>query len=370
MINDNRLPPVVFVHGWKASTLIDRKTQKEKYNLSLSQLLGFGDDTILSMPLEFDKDGNQINDTLEPGEPLTEVKCCCDTITLANLYGPMIRHCQKTRDFHTFVYDWRRCLDETRSKFETFLESFSGEKPQVIAHSMGCLITLSLLNKRPDLFHSVLFGAPAYCPNVSVLEDLSLPGRVNVIGANRTIFSPRQHISSPSPFHFITSLNERERYGKETTDMLRDEHGKPLHLDLHKLETWKELKIGMYHPDSGVQPDQAKEEWMQAILNKCLSFRKSLMPSKEKAYPPVAVLVGNHTPTIFGFVQKKGLIDFDNPIKMPGDGRVVIEDALPPKGIPVCKVWTNDREHSLVLNDLEKVDELLKLLISEKEKNH
>ena len=49
--------------------------------------------------------------------------------------------------------------------FEIFLDKIAKEldsKVQVVAHSMGGLITLVTLNRRPELFHSVLFAGKVF----------------------------------------------------------------------------------------------------------------------------------------------------------------------------------------------------------------
>jgi hypothetical protein len=369
-------PPVVFIHGWKASILADSKTGKDEYNMTLPVLLGLAKDPALDLPLEWDNDDNQVKDNIIATEPISDVKCMCGTVKLADVYGPFIQHVEKTRDLHIFAYDWRRCLDETAASFEQFLvevKTSTGQEPQVIAHSMGCLITLSVLNRRPEIFHSILFGAAAFSPNMSVLEDHSLPGNMNAMVKNSTMFSPKKHLCNPSSFFFLASSGERELWGKPTTVQIRDEESKPVSLDLHKVETFKKFKIGMYHPESEVgEIGKDLEEWFQAILDKCLAFRKSLLSANSKTasvnYPPVSVIRGDHTDTAFGYVLRgDGTIDLKtDKTHMRGDGRIVLEDAIPPSNVPVCKIVTSDKEHSEVLNDPDNIDMLLSLMISTK----
>lgn len=285
----------------------------------------------------------------------------------------MLFELKRTRDLHVFAYDWRRSTDETVDKFEVFLEdvkSNTGMSPQVIAHSMGGIISLSLLNRRPELFHSVLFGAAAYGRSMAILEDVSLPRRQNAIGRSK-MFTPETQLTMPSAWNMMASTGQQTLWGEKAPILLSDQDGNPIKFDLHELETWKRLKLGMYHPESGVKVDKNKEKWFQSVLAKCLAFRKTLTPHTSNGkdyYPPVAVIRGNHMETNLAFVMgKNGLVDFDNAITQPGDGRITLENALPPKGIPVVKVITNDRDHSNVLNDLEGVNELLSLLIEERE---
>jgi pimeloyl-ACP methyl ester carboxylesterase len=43
---------------------------------------------------------------------------------------------------------------------------------QVVGHSLGCLLTASVMHRRPELFHSVLFAAPPYRATPNFAEDM------------------------------------------------------------------------------------------------------------------------------------------------------------------------------------------------------
>ena len=363
------LPPIVFIHGWKASALKSSKGNIV-FDYQLSSLLGFGGD-VLSLPMEWDDDGFQIKDDLTPIHPCYEVRACC--FTLANLYGPMLNHLRsKGRDVIEFVYDWRRELGETSILFEKFLKKVKlehGQRPQVIAHSMGCLISVHVLNRSPNLFHSILLGAGAISPNISLIEDLSCVGGVNKIALNKNLFHPKQHLSNPGPLHMlIAHPNEREVFGKEETVLVKDSLGKATSIDLQDPSNWKKHKIGIYCNFSQVDVTPEKEAWLKRVLEKCYFFRKGLVPKHPRSeYPPIAVLNSDGFDTKFQLnLLSDGEVDFENIETRKGDGRVVCEDTLPPKGIDVSMTITNKREHSNVLNDLSSVDTLLSHLISAK----
>lgn len=341
---------------------------------------GLARDPSLALPQEWDPrdGGRQVEDNLVATEPCHSASCLCGTVKLGDIYGPLLDHLERTRDLHVFAYDWRRCLDETARLFEEFVagvgEAAGGRAPQVVAHSMGCLVALSVLNRRPGIFHSVLLGAGAMSPNASGVKDLSLLGENNTIVRNSTMFTPRINLSNPSVLHFLAYPGERELYGKPTTVLFWDEEGLPVDgVDLHDVKTWKQHKIGVYHSESGVDAvDEATEAWLGAVLEKVHNFRRGLLPKNSGLdpgdCPPVAVLRGDHCATEFGYVVRQDGLDLREGIRyLRGDGKVTLEDALPPEDVPVCKVVTNGREHSDVLNDLVNVDALLNLLISERD---
>lgn len=367
------LPPVVFIHGWKASVLVDRKTGHTEFDYTIGVVSGLAKDPSLELPLEWDANGNQVKDNLVPTEPCHRVACLCGIVNLVDLYGPLLDHLKRTRDLHMFAYDWRLCLNETATDFEKFLVNVretTGRTPQVVAHSMGCLVTLSVLNKCPKIFHSILFGAGAMGPVAAPIKDFSLLGEMNTIGRNTTMFTPKINLSNPSALHFVAYPGERELYGRAHPILFRDEDDEPLELDFHNVKTWKKHRVGVYHPDSGVDAVDGKTEaWFQSVLDKVCVFRRRLLPKnsglKASDCPPISVLRGDHTDTEACYYVRQDGLDLKEGIGyLRGDGRVTLEDSLPPKDIPVCKIVTNDRAHADVLNDIENVDMLLKLLIS------
>lgn len=174
---------------------------------------------------------------------------------------------------------------------------------------------------------------------------------------------------------------ERELYGKPNTVVARDSDNSDAPLgddfDLHNVSTWKKYKIGIYHPDSGVDEVTEKmEKWFIETLDKVHKFRKGLLPKntglKASDCPPIAVLRGDHCDTEFSYAVRGSddggkYLDLKEGIGyLKGDGRVTLEDTVPPKDIPVCKIVTNTKEHTEVLNDLDNVDMLLSHLVSEK----
>lgn len=379
---------MVFIHGWKASVLADKHTGGNEFDYTLGVITGLAADPSIELPMEWDSSGNQLKDNLIATEACHSATFMCRTVKIGDIYGPLLDHIEKTRDLHVFAYDWRFCLDETAANFTKFLISVketTGQTPQVVAHSMGCLITLHVLNHNPHLFHSILFGAGAMAPNAAIIKDYSLLGEKNTIVLNKTMFTPKINFTNPSALHFIAYPGERQLCDKPDKflffrDGNNDNNSTPLELDLHNIRTWKEHKIGIYHPDSGVDTVTKKmETWFQSVLEKAYNFRLGLLPQnsglKASDCPPIAVLRGDHCNTEFSYavrrssksIDKGSYLDLKEGIgHLRGDGRIKLQDAVPPKDIPVCKIVTNAREHTEVLNDLENVDMLLNLLISER----
>lgn len=110
---------------------------------------------------------------------------------------------------------------------------------------------------------------------------------------------------------------ERELYGKPNTCLFRDgNNNNPLDLDLHKIETWKQHKIGIYHPNSGIDGStntEKMDKWFQSVLDKARSFRLGLLPKntglKASDCPPISVLRGDYSDTEFSYTVRRSLKD-------------------------------------------------------------
>ncbi len=153
--------------------------------------------------------GQQATDNLVASHPCYDIKAC-GCLTIGQIYNPLISRLEEKYSFkkvHLFAYDWRCELDEHSQNLEAFLQDVAakheGQKPQVVAYSMGCCITLHCMNRRPDLFNSILFSAGAMSPSISILEDWSTIGGINTIDSNANYFYPAQQLTNPSSLHFL-----------------------------------------------------------------------------------------------------------------------------------------------------------------------
>ena len=152
------MPPIVFIHGFKGSVLSD--SQGSVRWLNWQQAFGLSSSD-LSLPLHWNGEVQQ-RDELIARAPLRAV-------AWQDVYSPLLNWASTSGQvFRAFAYDWRRDNLENTAEFVKFLEKVSREngeaRIQVVAHSMGGLITFVALNRRPDLFHSVLFAGVRFRP--------------------------------------------------------------------------------------------------------------------------------------------------------------------------------------------------------------
>lgn len=115
-----------------------------------------------------------------------------------------------------------------------------------MAHSMGGLITFVALNRRPDLFESVLFAGIPFGSSISFLEDMH-SGAAN--GLNKSILSPDVYFTFASPFTFFPANPKESR--------LVETNGTPIEHDWYSADDWARRKLGIFSiPGSnGVSPE-------------------------------------------------------------------------------------------------------------------
>lgn len=331
-------PPIVFIPGIKGSVLADNGAAVKW--ITPLQALGLASPN-LSLPLDW-KDGKQGQDGLSPRAVLSGVRIL-PWFLEQQVYGPLLKAAGNTkRPFFAFPYDWRRDNNETLAKFENFVEwvrqKNQGARIRVIAHSMGGLITLALLNKRPELFDSVVFVGVPFSGTITFLLDMHAG---TATGLNRAILSPEVLFTHPS----IYTLFPVEGSG------LVDAAGKPIQVDFYSPEDWKKHGLGIFYDSSAVTPQQ--KNYLTVALQRAKAFRQLLVP-RDQRYPPITIVSGREIPTLASVMQNgphsiNGW-DFDAQPKEPGDGRVLVKQSFPPAGIPYRVVYSK-ADHADQLSD-------------------
>ncbi len=240
----------------------------------------------LSLPLHWNGDVQQ-RDNLVAGAPLR-------TVCGRDIYASFLDWAEQSRlPFYPFAYDWRRDNLENTQKFVEFLETISEQngdaKVQVVAHSMGGLISFAALNRRPDLFHSILFAGVPFGHCISFLEDIHAG---TAIGLNRRILSPKVLFTFPSRYSFFPL--------DATHSGLVEPNGNRITHDWYFADDWERHKLGIF---STVEPSQVPEEQrvhFRNALRRAREFRRLLVCKKEESfkYSPIAVLASDTRPTL------------------------------------------------------------------------
>eukprot|EP00762_Andalucia_godoyi_P000009 ANDGO_02242.mRNA.1 hypothetical protein len=296
------------------------------------------------------------------------------------VYGPMVdfgkQHCLVTgRTFHVFTYDWRRDNWEHIKAFEEFLDGILNQEPkktkgcQVIAHSNGGAITYALLQKRPDLFHSICFASVPFRPGVYGMPDLHVG---NKVGFNKTLLSADVLFSFACPWPFSPLKQDNQTW-------LVDEKGIPLEdeYDAYSPETWRSLKFSVFS-DPNITPEREAQcmAHLKAALHQAKKFRETFM-SPTNAIPcrtvPIVVLGAKNrlSPTSIMVNGPKSLkgYDFFSAPQVSSDGRVPYHAIFPPShSCRLWKVFHSSSEHGRLLGDPELNEDIICELFSAKKK--
>lgn len=336
--------PLLFLHGLKGSLLRDADGRVAW--LTRAQLTGL-DRRTLALPLEW-RGHAQARDGLRATEAMRRVSIV-PIVFEPDVYATWLGAARAWgRPFEELAYDWRRDLHEAAEALEARLDELRqrlGEPAQVIAHSMGGLIALAVLNRRPDLFAGAVFCGSPIRGGVGFLEDMHCGPAV---GLNSRVLDVRTLFSFPSVYTFFP----------DNGDGLVDRDGGPLPISFFDVADWERLRLGLFAIET---IDPARRAWLQKTLDRARSYRR-LLAARPVTYPPVTVIASQSLATLDTAIQGGPLAirgwDFKSRPRVPGDGRVRYVSALVPEGIP-ARVRLSTREHSAILNDVVLVRDVL-----------
>jgi len=237
---------------------------------------------------------------------------CCFSYDAADHYGTFSRYFEANHpNFYVFDYDWRLDLNDTTDKLITFLSDIkiqhNGQAPQVISHSMGCLVTLAALHSDSSLFHSSIFVAGNFAGGSGYFPVIR---RATYTGLNRKYLDRPVYHTFPSIYATASPRDDpilKDEDGNqmfEFVDMarLRDTGEKVVvPIDLYDIEHWKKYKLGPWSLKEEVSAEM--EEHVATCLQLGIRFQKRARNTCEckndssqgesKTYPSIAVLVGD-----------------------------------------------------------------------------
>uniref|UniRef100_A0A6A7G9X6 Uncharacterized protein n=1 Tax=Hirondellea gigas TaxID=1518452 RepID=A0A6A7G9X6_9CRUS len=335
--------PLVFIHGIKGSLLCRKSTKKlvflkacQVFNINQTFLCSCdAEDDHFALPLKWNENDQRLNvqetDDIEAPKPIDTLKLF--GFPIKTVYGPFLQFGEDSnRPFYPFAYDWRRENSEAVSKFAEFVRSIHDKhksKVQIVAHSMGGMITMGLLHDHSDLIHSILFAGTPFGAGVPYLEDLT---NGSVLGLNTTLLSPSVLFSFPASFSFFP-VSEQDAIDNNSS--FKDPSGNHFYVDLYDSNEWIKHKLSIF----GGPVSDTTVQYLQKALDSAKSFRERYMIfNKEIRYPPIAVLAGDAIPTknyiLLTRTDSETKLDFNILDKPPGDGRIIVPNCMPPKGIP------------------------------------
>ena len=298
-----RPPLLVIVPGLKGSHLRTtasrrcccRRVYANLWRLLSGKCCGCGDQ--MRLPREYDAEGRQLHDELVADGIVADIRCCCGCVKVTEMYAPLltIGETHTGQDVVSFPYDWRRSPAEASTQLEAFIDAelaSRGGDPrgaQVVAHSNGAVVAWPLVNRRSELFHSLLLIAPAFSGAVSFLPDISRAGDAgNKLAFNSTMMTPEHWMGWPTPFYFFPEAHQKMTGGRPP--FMEADGTTAVEVDMHEFQHWKDYQLGPYHPDSGVTMSPEEELFLHQTLVKAKAYRQLICHDPLVQYPPIGVL--------------------------------------------------------------------------------
>ena len=215
--------PVVFVPGVKASLLIDPTQGNRKVWVDAKTFLITEKSDDISLPIDFDDDGQQLGDHLKPGGVLHNLHVV-GGLPKVPIYSPGLEYMrkEKKKKVFEFSYDWRRSNNETADKLQEYIEiqyKSTGKKIQMLCHSMGCMIGYVVMKRIPEKIHSCIFVSPPFTIGAPLFLLEQRDG--HPMGLNKTILSSR------TQFSWMSSYVSYPRNGTGIVDI----NNKPLYFE-------------------------------------------------------------------------------------------------------------------------------------------
>ncbi len=233
---------------------------------------------------------------LDPGGPVT-------TFTIwpyaFDVYGGFMEWGEKALPgFTAFGYDWRADLPYNGGQLCEFI---GDRRAQVIAHSMGGLVTMLAVQKCPEKISSVVFAGVPFRGAPGLFRDLFFGAPTNL---NRALLSPEALWTFPATWQLLP----------RTDDFFVDEQGEQVTVPISAPGAWARWQV----------PCRAR-------LNERLADRAA-MPVDFATDPKrsLAVVGRGIASTTALLVRPDGLIDFERPQRGDGDGTVSVANATPP----------------------------------------
>ena len=286
-------PPLCMIHGLMGCTM--RKTGALAF-IPVRAALGLPTPS-LALPTKWEADV-QASDGAVIGEPLTQIGCC--GCVLHDQYGEFMDAFAKRRQEH-FSYDWRRELGESAKRLEAHLEAMvqKYDAPvQCVAHSMGCMLLLAVMHRRPELIHSAIFAGGTFAGGIGYHFLLARGER---IGLNGTLVAPETVATWPCAYATASPVGDPLLIGDDGTPhwqvldkaKLKKGEAAPIEIDWYDIETWERLGLGVF--GHGEKPSDEMRAHVATALRLGKQFQGEMRAVRNdpRDYPPCATLIGH-----------------------------------------------------------------------------
>lgn len=370
---------VVILGGYRGSILRDAETKRRlwvpfKVGLNIRRpnlTLGLEDEAV-----------EKSTETVIPGGMIKHI----GPVDLGRRLITRLRHREKHSDgkmkLHIWGYDWRLPLPYLAKQLNELLTKLKAEDERgrgaiVIAHSMGCLVTLGAMADKTELFRGVLFAGGPFGGCINIMGPFR---NGDVVLRNHEILSAEATLSMRSSFGLMP-LNSKGFIlfdEKKLDEDERDASETPLNMNLWDPNDWVKYKLSPL-VDEGSEEDRKKVfDYISKQLKSHKQFlEKSKIAPKTKPRPPIALLASRSVPTVkeclvpsiehlragdhtrLRSAEGDGVVTWESSLALPEQWKGSSADSDPAKDGELCTVVETDRGHVGLLADLKAVDKAL-----------
>jgi pimeloyl-ACP methyl ester carboxylesterase len=263
----NSQRPVIFIPGFKGSTLVTENTLVWPNFLKAQ----FDNKTQLTVKHPTLLTPNYLE--LKAADVLQKVSVI-PKILYRNIYGKFLQQFAKSVDAKLvlFPYDWRDDLVTTAKKLESYITEIltnTSESMDLICHSMGGLIASYLLQHLPiaSRINRVFFIATPFQGAVGIVLEMIYGGS---LGLNKTLLCQTAIASFRSSYYLLP------RYANAIRDY-----------DLFDIATWQKFNLGML-------ANQANGlTYLQQQFDKVNDFYKGMHSAKPASQHSKLIFINN-----------------------------------------------------------------------------
>jgi len=295
-------------------------------------------------------------------------------------------HCRPTA---VFTYDWRRSLPELCTDLHTFCEeTFPNQKVQILAHSMGGLMSFACMRKYPEKYEpgAVVVGVP-FDTGTQYLQDLH-KGYYTELDRCRQ-FKPESQFTMSSHWAFfpiskkqsedrlvdVTNIDDIVKFDADKSGIgliaplqPKSVQGENAYFDYYNPDEWERLQLGIFGPEYDDKvSDEEREAYkahMKIQMDDAKQWRKDTFredededeeddvtrePVVDPNFPPFVACQSNTIPIVNQYLRRKRKVasqntvtrkgrhpfneweyDYINGRSVPGDGRIDYAGSFPP----------------------------------------
>lgn len=311
--------PVIFLPGIKGSILKDGDTTVW---LTLSQLFHNTE------PFFYDE-----SRPLQPAGILTRITILPGLIAYAP-YQRLVATLACNPNAYFFSYDWRRPLHDNAADLLTLVERVNtetGQKPSIVAHSMGGLLTHLLMKDHSSSVDKVVYVGVPFNPGIGFMTDIDKGAPV---GLNKTILSKDAVFSHPSSLALLPHAGNFYFRGK----------------DLMEERTWLDEQLSTFK-DGDVDIDH-----FRALVAQTIATHAKL--DHPAPFNNDVLFVNGDCADVIYSTDALG-----KQTVLKGDGRVAEAASFPVEKMDLnYRIVHSCARHDIQLNDKKIVTEIIKFL--------